>query len=878
MSRRRPLAWGILLAAALPAHAGEIDFYRDLYPVLKANCISCHNKTTTKAGLNMETPALMRKGGDSGEGVIPGKSADSLIVQAAIHTEDLAMPPKNNKTGAVNLTPPEIALLKTWVDQGAHDSVKIARAVTWQALPPSVEPIYAAALTGDGRYAACGRANEIWLYDLATQQPAGRLTDEHVPDARGAAHRAMVETLAFSPDGERLASGSFREVKIWRRSEASIPLTLPAAALASHPQSIVLSPDRTRLCTLGPDGVASIVAVKDGRSLATGEPLEKVRAIAWSPDGQSLALGRQDGTIRLWSGPEWKEAKTLPPGEAASLAALAWAADGSSLFIAGEDGKVRGLSLADGKVTLTYAIPGTVALACSPDGAHLAAGLKDGAVQVWSVPEGKLEAQMRGDLSAERHHAALARQVDAQTVELAFQTREITRIEAENKALEELLKKAKATSETSAKGLPERHAAAQAAITARAAVERDLQTVTAIIPEPADEAEQVRQINELLAKLPPLVTAEKLTIAAAAGLEDHRKDADTEIERIEAGKARNAAALTVAQAASAAAKEAQKTATTGLATLAQATAKGGVRPLALAFSSDNQCVAALGEDGIARAWALATARPTAEASLGSATTAASLVAAPEGGFLACSAAGATLSLNTQPRWTLERTLGATPDSPFADRVEAVRFSPDGQTLAAGGGEPSRSGDLSLWDVATGKLRARWDERHTDSVCSLDFSPDGKYLVSGGADKLARLTEIATGKQVRAFEGHTHHVLGVSFRADGRTLATAGGDGVVLIWDVATGERQKKIEGWNKEVTSLQYLGATSQIVTSGGDNLVRIVTDEGAELRAIPKLPDFMQAAAGAPAAALIIGGGEDSALRVWDSKTGKELAAFKAN
>jgi WD40 repeat protein len=233
-------------------------------------------------------------------------------------------------------------------------------------------------------------------------------------------------------------------------------------------------------------------------------------------------------------------------------------------------------------------------------------------------------------------------------------------------------------------------------------------------------------------------------------------------------------------------------------------------------------------------------------------------------------------VSTASRWVLERTLGGA-GTPLVDRVHALRFSPDGRTLATGSGEPSRSGDISLWDVASGKLVTTWKERHNDAVLSLDFSPDGQLIASGGADRVTRITDIASGKQLRVLEGHTHHVMGVAFRSDGRVLASAGADGVVLIWDMLSGERKKKIEGWTKEVTSLQFIGATNQILTSAGDNLVRIVTDEGAEIRAISKLPDFMQAAATTASASVIIGGGEDSQLRVWDKTDGRELAVFGA-
>jgi hypothetical protein len=53
------------------------------------------------------------------------------------------------------------------------------------------------------------------------------------------------------------------------------------------------------------------------------------------------------------------------------------------------------------------------------------------------------------------------------------------------------------------------------------------------------------------------------------------------------------------------------------------------------------------------------------------------------------------------------------------------------------------------------------------------------------------------------------------------------------------------------------------------------VNDDGAEVRAISKLPDFMQSAASETSGRVIVGGGEDSILRVWDGTNGKEVAVF---
>ena len=132
-----------LAAAPLPIAKFDrktpVDFHEEIVPILKTNCTACHNKTTTKGGLNMETPQLMLKGGESGPAIEPGKGKESLLLQSAAHEGDSDMPPKGNKVGAVNLTPEELALLKLWIDQGAKAGEKKAQQIAWQALPPRIE-------------------------------------------------------------------------------------------------------------------------------------------------------------------------------------------------------------------------------------------------------------------------------------------------------------------------------------------------------------------------------------------------------------------------------------------------------------------------------------------------------------------------------------------------------------------------------------------------------------------------------------------------------------------------------------------------------------------------------------------------------------------
>src|SRR5205085_2051611 len=98
-----------------------------------------------------------------------------------------------------------------------------------------------------------------------------------------------------------------------------------------------------------------------------------------------------------------------------------------------------------------------------------------------------------------------------------------------------------------------------------------------------------------------------------------------------------------------------------------------------------------------------------------------------------------IAWDTNPAWKLERTIGtADAKSPLADRVCALAFSADGKLLATGGGEPSRSGEIKLWNVGNGELVRDLPNIHSDVVLGLEFSPDGNFLASAAADKMARV--------------------------------------------------------------------------------------------------------------------------------------------
>jgi WD40 repeat protein len=301
------VAWGAMAAISPIAidrdsggTAAEVGFQKDILPVFQANCLPCHNQTRAKAGLNLETPAALLRGGDTGPGAVPGKPAESLVLKSAAHQiEDLVMPPAGNKSNARNLTSRELGLLWRWIEQGAKADRAVVVEPAWKPISPEWKSSFAVAVDSEGATVAVARANRVGLMDLATGKPVGSLED---PSLEGATQRDVVGALAFSPDDQWLATAGFREVRLWQRRPVSVDPVVSISAKSAW-VSASISPDGAWVAALTRSGTLEVRTVSTGAILG-GWPwkgaapattnLPSIRW-AWSTDGRNLAvlLGRE---------------------------------------------------------------------------------------------------------------------------------------------------------------------------------------------------------------------------------------------------------------------------------------------------------------------------------------------------------------------------------------------------------------------------------------------------------------------------------------------------------------------------------------------------------------------------------------------------------
>jgi WD40 repeat protein len=416
-----------------------VDYRAEIQPILFKKCAFCHRDNITEGGLDMGTYETLMKGGRRGKPIIPGNGAKSLLYLAAGRTKKPYMPPRGEK----ELTPQELALIKVWIDQGAKapSGETTPEIVKLTPLPASVHPSLSVAVAPDKSVVAGSRGNQIHLYETTKGEYLRSFVD---PDLKGpknepiqAAHQALVESLAFSPDGKILASGSFQEVLLWDFQTGKIIRRLTGfadrvVALDFSPDGkllatgggaptqdgeikifdvasgnlvldvpeghsdtvfgVAFSPDGKILATCGADKFVKTFEVPSGKFIKSFEGhSHHVLGVGWKGDGKRLASAGADNVVKIWDFEKGEQIRTIK-AHSKQVTRLVFVGKGSIFATCSGDQRVRMWNVDNGGNTRNFPTASAFlyAVAASPDGGILAAGGEDGIVHIYNGSNGRL--------------------------------------------------------------------------------------------------------------------------------------------------------------------------------------------------------------------------------------------------------------------------------------------------------------------------------------------------------------------------------------------------------------------------------------------------------------------------------------------------------
>jgi tetratricopeptide (TPR) repeat protein len=248
----------------------------------------------------------------------------------------------------------------------------------------------AVAFSPDGQTLASGSGDKsVRLWDAKTGQPRATLKG----------HTGEVRSVAFSPDGRALASAAGdRVVRLWDVATGRPGTTLQGptsdvVAVAFSPDGRTLAGgcvDKTALVRLWDVGTGQATASLQGH---TGQ----VWSVAFSPDGQTLASGSLDNTVRLWD-VKTGQARAILRGHTEGVRCVAFSADGQTLASGSDTGMVLLWDVKTGQFTATLKghTEQIFAVAFSPDGRSLASGSADDTVRLWDTGTGPTRATLQG--------------------------------------------------------------------------------------------------------------------------------------------------------------------------------------------------------------------------------------------------------------------------------------------------------------------------------------------------------------------------------------------------------------------------------------------------------------------------------------------------
>lgn len=892
-----------------------VVYSRDIAPVLKKSCVACHNSSTAEGGVNLESVDKMESS-DVKDVLVPGKPEASLLFLLASHADEPIMPPEDNDVSASVMSSMELALLLRWIKLGAKvdkASPSISEQM-WQPLPRSLQTIYGASLTPDGRLLAAGFGNQISVFGARSTEPIASLNTVN-DGSVGPAHDDFVQDLYLDPSGTRLISAGFRNVKFWELKPLQSVLipeirnkdVLASAINSSGSHIAVLSsrgevtvaaigedrwqwmqsfdpPDAFRSedppqIRLAVDELSSSVVVGWGKSLRVvrrdageAEVLKTSHEVTTivSRDPQNFVIGDAFGGITFFNRLEnaWQADRQSACDGSVTLL-LPTFDDTAPLIAIDAAGQIAKWDASNFRFSSVAKLPSPpIAGSLTKSGNAIWLALNTGAIGEFLLADKKFVEVAKTDPVAGQHAAhckweTLVAEKMVDTTQKRMKAADEA-VVAEKKNLvtlgTDIKTKVKARDEKRKRAGEAKVAAAERSKKLAVANESGEGVKAASDEATKAEKEVATKDKELSEAVAELQLSEKTRALGTVRLEALEVEAKRLKDRLNQAKV--------------ALEESKATELTAKSALDQSKTTNGV--LTVIGKGDYL----LSQSPTSNAWSLWSKAGDWVAQSPELGSDDELLAASRDCLVVAGSDGMARAFRPSQRvWRQQNMIGSvTGDSPFADRVLCLDVDPSERLLATGGGDPSRSGELMIWNISDGSLVQSIDAAHGDTVLDVSFSPDGRILASGSADRMIKLWDVESGALLKTLEGHTHHVNAIAWNVNRHELATGSADATVKIWDIDSGQATKTMSGLKSEVTDLVFIGRDDRIGIVCGDGQFRVYrTDNGAQETNAKLTGGYLYALdANREGTQFIIAGTEGTATLV--DRSGKQRQQFRRN
>jgi hypothetical protein len=362
MQRTSILSLTLVLILATMATAEEpVSFRKDLGPLLLDKCLACHGPKKAEGGFRVDSFERVTKEGDSGSPGFTAKDLDGSEAFRRMISEDAD---ERMPLEADPLPAEQLALFKRWIEEGANfdgddpkaELITIIPAPTHPEPPASYRytmPVTAVVFSHDGKELIVGGYHELTVWNPADGQLIRRIKNV------GQRTRA----LSLSPDGKLLAvgcgaPGRLGETRIFDMSNGNLVNVL--GSTSDEVLDVAFSPQGDRLAIGAADSVTQIFEMPSGKhQLTITSHSDWVMALAWNADGSKLASGSRDKTAKVFDS-KTGELLVTYSGHGQPVKGVAFHPENKDVFSAGADKKIHRWQIADAKKTAEVGFGGEV--------------------------------------------------------------------------------------------------------------------------------------------------------------------------------------------------------------------------------------------------------------------------------------------------------------------------------------------------------------------------------------------------------------------------------------------------------------------------------------------------------------------------------------